>query len=255
MPNGSIYVPPDDKFKWGSPSVMYELRWRETRSERRRRRNIMAGAGFVVITALAIYRGFPLPLLIGVLGGFAVWGIDGFISWRMFEATAVWRGKRSGAVRTGRLLRRALGKHGYSVLDGRAVPGKASIDHLVIGPGGVWIVDNEAWPPDTHIAAYGGKLFLGERAGRKFAEALVGAAATMREVLSREASTPIEVSALLAVHGGRVKDGVVVAEGLTLFTPRRAAKWILANGNGDLTPEEVEFLTRTSARILRRLTV
>ncbi|MEO3808208.1 nuclease-related domain-containing protein [Sphaerisporangium sp. B11E5] len=255
MPNGSIYVPPDDKFKWGSPSVMYELRWRETRSERRRRRHIMAGAGFVLITALAIYRGFPLPLLIGVLGGAAVWGVDGFVSWRMFEATAVWRGKRSGATRMGRLLRRSLGKHGYNVLDGRAVPGKASIDHLVIGPGGVWIVDNEAWPPDCHIAAYGGRLFLGERTGANHAKELGEAAAAMHEVLSREAGAPIEVVPLLAVHGGRVKDGVVTAEGLTLFTPRRAAKWILANTHASHSPEEVEYLSRTAARILRRMTV
>jgi hypothetical protein len=215
----------------------------------------MAGAGFVVITALAIYRGFPLPLLIGVLGGAAVWGIDAFVSWRMFEATAVWRGKRSGATRTGRLLRRALGKHGYQVLDGRAVPGKASIDHLVIGPGGVWIIDNEAWPPDTHIAAYGGKLFLGERSGGSVAKALVDASDTMREVLSRASGMAVEVSPLLAVHGGRVKDGLVEAEGLILFPPRHAARQILAGAHAGLSPEEVEFLARTAARFLRRMTI
>ncbi|GAA1513418.1 hypothetical protein GCM10009677_53110 [Sphaerisporangium rubeum] len=254
MPNGSIYVPPDDKFAWGSPSVMYELRWRETRSERRRRRNVMAGAGFVIITALAIYRGFPLPLLIGVLGGAAVWAVDGFVSWRMFEATAVWRGKRSGATRTGKSLRRALAKQSYNVLDGRAVPGKASIDHLVIGPGGVWIVDNEAWQPDCHIAAYGGRLFLGERSGSKVAKDLVDAAAALQEVLSREAGEPIEIRPLLAVHGGKVKDGLVIAEGLTLMPPRRVAKWVLANAYASHTPEDVEFLSRTAARILRRMT-
>ncbi|MEV6984415.1 nuclease-related domain-containing protein [Sphaerisporangium sp. NPDC051017] len=253
MPNGSIYVPPDDKFKWGSPSVMYELRWRETRSERRRRRNIMAGAGFVLITALAFYRSFPVPFLIGILGGAGVWGVDAFISWRMFEATAVWRGKRSGAVRTGKLLRRGLTKHGYRVLDGRAVPGKASIDHLVIGPGGVWILDNEAWPPDTHIAAYGGKLFFGERSGVTVSKPLVEAAASMADLLSKETGIPIEISPLLVVHGGRVTGPAVSAEGLTLFLPRRASKWILGDAHAELTDEQVEVLARTAARILRRM--
>ncbi|MGW4642141.1 nuclease-related domain-containing protein [Sphaerisporangium sp. NPDC004334] len=253
MPNGSIYVPQDDKFKWGSPSVMYELRWRETRSERRRRRHFMAGAGLILFTALAFYRSFPLPFLIGLLGGGAVWVVDAFVSWRMFEATAVWRGKRSGAVRTGRLLRRGLGKHGYRVLDGRAVPGKASIDHLVIGPGGVWIVDNEAWPPDTHIAAYGGKLFFGERSGTSVAKGLVDAATTMAEMLSRESGIPIAVTPLLAVHGGRVKPPFVSAEGLTLFLPRKAARWIIGDAHVDLSQEQVEVLARTAARILRRM--
>lgn len=253
MPNGSIYVPQDDKFKWGSPSVMYELRWRETRSERRRRRHIMAGAGFILITALAFYRQFPLPFLIGLLGGAAVWGVDALVSWRMFEATAVWRGKRSGAVRTGRLLRRGLGKYGYRVLDGRAVPGKASIDHLVIGPGGVWIVDNEAWPPDTYIAAYGGKLFFGERSGRTVAEGLVNAAKAMGELLSRESGIPVDISPLLVVHGGHVTAPAVTAQGLTLFLPRRAARWIIADDHAKLTEDEVEILARTAARILRRM--
>ncbi|GAA3834282.1 hypothetical protein GCM10022226_64560 [Sphaerisporangium flaviroseum] len=254
MPNGSIYVPQDDKYKWGSPSVMYELRWRETRSERRRRRHVMAGAGFVLITALALYRSLPMPFLIGLLGGGAVWVVDAFISWRMFAATAVWRGKRSGAARTGRLLRRALGKHGYRVLDGRAVPGKASIDHLVIGPGGVWIVDNEAWHPDTYIAAYGGKLFFGERSGTSVAKPLVDAAASMGELLSRESGIPVDISPLLVVHGGHVKTTVVHAEGLTLFLPRKAARWILGDAYAALSEEQVEVLARTAARILRRMT-
>ncbi|GII76757.1 hypothetical protein Sru01_17390 [Sphaerisporangium rufum] len=253
MPNGSIYVPQDDKFKWGSPSVMYELRWRETRSERRRRRHFMAVAGVILFTALAFYRSLPMPFLVGLLGGGAVWVTDAFISWRMFERTAVWRGKRSGAVRTGRLLRRGLGRHGYRVLDGRAVPGKASIDHLVIGPGGVWIVDNEAWPPDTHIAAYGGKLFFGERSGGTVAKGLVDAATTMGELLSRESGIPVQITPVLVIHGGRVIGPSVTAEGLTLFLPRRAARWILGDAHAGLTEEQVEVLARTAARILRRM--
>jgi hypothetical protein len=253
VPNGSIYVPQDDKFKWGTPSVMYELRWRETRSERRRRRHIMAGAGFVLVSALAFYRSLPMPFLIGLIAGAGVWVADAVVSWRMFEATAVWRGKRSGATRTGRLLRRRLGRHGYRVLDGRAVPGKTSIDHLVIGPGGVWILDNEAWAPDTHIAAYGGKIFFGEKRGTSVAQGLVDAATSMGELLSRESGISVNISPLLVVHGGRVKNGVVSAEGLTLFPPRKAARWILGDAHADLTHDQVEDLARTAARILRRM--
>lgn len=253
MPNGSIYVPQDDKFKWGTPSVMYELRWRETRSERRRRRHIMAGAAFVLVSVLGFYRALPLPFLLGLIAGGAVWVTDAFVSWRMFEATAVWRGKRSGAARTGRLLRRRLGKHGYRVLDGRAVPGKTSIDHLVIGPGGVWILDNEAWAPDTHIAAYGGKIFFGEKAGTSVASGLVDAAASVGELLSRESGIAVQISPLLAVHGGRVKNGVVTGDGLTLFRPRKAPRWILGDAHAELTDDQVEVLARTAARILRRM--
>ncbi|MDH2427439.1 NERD domain-containing protein [Sphaerisporangium sp. TRM90804] len=253
MPNGSIYVPPNDKYKWGTPSVMYELRWRETRPERRRRRHVMAVAGALLFLAFAFYRTLPMPFLVGLLGGAAVWAGDAIVSWRMFEATAVWRGKRSGAVRTGRVLRRRLRRQGYRVLDGRAVPGKASIDHLVIGPGGVWVVDNEAWAPDTDIAAYGGKLFLGERSGSTVAAALVDVAHSMTELLSRESGIPIEAYPVLVVHGGRLRTGMLTAEGMTLLTPRKAAAWILGDAHAELDEEHVELLARTAARILRRM--
>ncbi|MBX6383154.1 MAG: NERD domain-containing protein [Microbispora sp.] len=254
MPNGSIYVPQDEKFTGASPQNLYETFWFAGRKNRIRVRAAIAVAGFIAGTLLAPRLGLNVitaGLGLGVLAG----GTHLFICWRLHERTAVWRGKRRGEVRTGRLLRFRLGRHGYRVMDGRAVPGEASIDHLVIGPGGIWIVDNEAWSPDTLIARYGERLFFDEKFGTSVAKGLISAAGSMAALLSKETGIEVSIAPVLAVHGGKIKarGGVLHGEGLTVAYPRKVAGWIRSHGSGKFTEEQIELLARTAARILRRM--
>ncbi|ETK31608.1 nuclease-related domain-containing protein [Microbispora sp. ATCC PTA-5024] len=255
MPNGSIYVPRDEKFTGASPQNLYETFWFAGRKNRLRVRAAVGVAGLVLGNLIG-----PRLGLDGFLAGVALGGLaaltDLLIAWRLHERTAVWRGKRRGEVRTGRLLRLALRRHGYRVMDGRAVPGEASIDHLVIGPGGVWIVDNEAWAPDVLIARYGERLFFDEKFGTSVAKGLIGAAASMAALLSRETGIEVTISPVLAVHSGRIKarGGVLTGEGLTVAYPWRVAGWIRSQRTAELTADEIELLARTAARILRRMT-
>ncbi|AWS46080.1 NERD domain-containing protein [Streptosporangium sp. 'caverna'] len=251
MPGGSIYVPPDDQVHGLSPQVMYEQFWLKEADQRRKMAGVKAAVGLAVGVALA-YRFDLSPPVVGLLLGVLVGAGDLFWNWWSHDATAVWRGKRRGEVITGKLLRRKLRKHGYQILEGRAVPGKASIDHLVIGPGGVWVVDNEAWHPETEIARYGERLFLGEKYGTKVAQALVEVAESLAEVLSRESGIAITIEPLLAVHGGIIRRSVT-AEGLTLLKPRLVARWILNGPRAEFDESQVEVLTRTAARVLRRM--
>ncbi|MEN3534662.1 nuclease-related domain-containing protein [Microbispora sp. ZYX-F-249] len=254
MPNGSIYVPRDEKFTGASPQNLYETFWYAGRKNRIRIRAAIAFAGFVAGTLVGPRLGLNMVaagLGLAVLAG----GTDLFVAWRLHERTAVWRGKRRGEVRTGRLLRLGLRRHGYRVMDGRAVPGEASIDHLVIGPGGVWIVDNEAWSPDTLIARYGERLFFDEKFGTSVAKGLISAAGSMAALLTKETGIQISINPVLAVHGGKIKTrgGVLYGEGLTVAYPRRIARWIRTHGSPKFTEDEIELLARTAARILRRM--
>lgn len=254
MPSGSIYVPKDEKFTGASPQNLYETFWYAGRKNRIRVRAAITVAGFVAGNLVGARLGlnmFATGFWLAVLAG----GTDLFIAWRLHERTAVWRGKRRGEVRTGRLLRLGLRRHGYRVMDGRAVPGEASIDHLVIGPGGVWIVDNEAWSPDTLIAKYGERLFFDEKFGTSVAKGLISAAGSMAAVLSKETGIEVTIAPILAVHGGKIKarGGVLHGEGLTVAYPRRVARWIRSHGAEKFTEDQVELLARTAARILRRM--
>ncbi|MEU8193789.1 nuclease-related domain-containing protein [Microbispora amethystogenes] len=254
MPNGSIYVPKDEKFTGASPQNLYVTFWFAGRKNRLRIRAAIAVAGFVAGNMLGSRLGlnaFVAGVVLGALAG----GVDWFVAWRLYERTAVWRGKRRGEVRTGRLLRLMLRRHGYRVMDGRAVPGEASIDHLVIGPGGVWIVDNEAWSPDTLIARYGERLFFDEKFGTSVAKGLISAAESMAVLLTKETGIAVTIVPVLAIHGGKIKSwgGVLTGEGLTVAYPRRVAGWIRANGTTAYTEEQIDLLARTAARILRRM--
>ncbi|WP_344948251.1 nuclease-related domain-containing protein [Sphaerisporangium flaviroseum] len=65
--------------------------------------------------------------------------------WRRHEAVRSWRKGAAGERRTARALRR-LERAGHLVLHDRALPrGKANVDHLVIGPAGVFVVDTKNW--------------------------------------------------------------------------------------------------------------
>ncbi|NUR88803.1 MAG: NERD domain-containing protein [Nonomuraea sp.] len=253
MPGGSIYVQQDPKFTGASPQWYFETYWREGAKSRRRSRAIKAGAGFVAGFVLALRFDLAGAAVYGLAVAALVAAVDWYVGWRRFTATAVWRGKRRGEQITGRLLRRALRRRGYSVLDGRAIKGQASIDHLVIGPGGLWIVDNESWPPDTEIASYGGRLFFGEKFGTKVAKPLVDTADAFAGMLAKETGIAVTITPLLAVHCGLLpRGGLLTAEGLTLLKPKLAAKVISAARERVLTEEQIELLARTAARELQR---
>ncbi|MFC5830069.1 nuclease-related domain-containing protein [Nonomuraea insulae] len=257
MPGGSIYVQPNDKYTGSSPQWWYEKFWREDAANRRKYRYAKAAVGFVIGVVVALrfdLSGFSV--LAGVLLAGIVAGGDWFLDWYSFHRTAVWRGARRGEAITGRHLRRSLGRAGYSVLDGRAIRGQASIDHLVIGPGGVWIIDNESWSPDTEIACYAGRLFFGEKYGSKVAKPLVEQAEAFAELLTRETGVAVTITPVLVVHCGLLPkgaNGVVVAEGLTLLRPRTAARLIKSTEGGVLNEAQIELLSRTAARELQRV--
>ncbi|MFF0312643.1 nuclease-related domain-containing protein [Streptosporangium sp. NPDC004379] len=230
---------------------MYEQFWIKEAGERRKARAVKAVGGLFAGLLLGYRFGLNLPLA-GVVTALLVAAADAAWAWYSYNSTAVWRGRRRGETITGRLLRRRLRRRGYHVLDGRAVPGQASIDHLVIGPGGVWVVDNEAWDPDTEIARYGDRLFLGEKYGTKVAKALVDVSDALAGVLTRESGIEVTIEPLLAVHGGRLRR-TVTAEGITLLKPRLVTRWILTGPRADYDDRQVELLARTAARVLRRM--
>ncbi|WP_431899641.1 nuclease-related domain-containing protein [Nonomuraea sp. bgisy101] len=253
MPGGSIYVQQDEKFTGSSPQWWYEKFFREDAKNRQRSRAVKAGVGLVAGLALAFRFDLPWIPVVGLLSAALVAALDWGIVWYNFNATSVWRGRRRGEVITQRKLRRGLNSSGYRILQGRAIRGQASIDHLVIGPGGVWIVDNESWSPDTDIAAYGGRLFFGEKFGAHVAKPLVATADAFAELLGRETGIALSIQPVLAVHCGRLpRGGIVSGEGVTLLKPSLAAKVIKRADRVVLSEEQIELLARTAARELAR---
>jgi hypothetical protein len=83
-----------------------------------------------------------LGLAVGALAGMAAgWGLR----FRPSPDAVAWRRGAAGERRTARLLG-PLERQGWVVLHDLAVPGsRANIDHLVIGPGGVFVIDSKQY--------------------------------------------------------------------------------------------------------------
>jgi hypothetical protein len=83
-----------------------------------------------------------LGLVVGVLGAIAAgWGLR----FRPSPDASAWRRGAAGERRTAHLLEH-LGQQGWAVLHDLAIPGsQANLDHVVIGPGGVFVIDSKQY--------------------------------------------------------------------------------------------------------------
>jgi Nuclease-related domain len=142
-----------------------------------------------------------------------------------------------GERRTARLLN-ALERQGWAVLHDLAVPrSRANIDHLVIGPGGVFVIDSKQ---------YRGRLQL-DPTGRLW-HGRYPLAPTLRTV-SFEADQAalvltdpdVVVVPVMAVHGAQVPWGKVVMNGVPVVSARRLPS-MLRELPGVLGPERIAAL-------------
>jgi hypothetical protein len=96
----------------------------------------------------------------------AGWGLR----FRPSPDAVAWRRGAVGERRTARLLA-ALERHGWAVLHDLVVPGSpANLDHLVIGPGGVFVIDSKQYRGRLKLDPSGrlwhGRYSLAPRCGR-----------------------------------------------------------------------------------------
>jgi hypothetical protein len=107
----------------------------------------LVAAAALTVQVLATQAGLPLA----GLGGLAVAAL---VAWRVrfrpSEQVTAWRRGAAGERRTARLLDR-LTRDGYVVFHDLALPGSpANVDHLVIGPSGVFVIDSKQWTGSIH---------------------------------------------------------------------------------------------------------
>jgi hypothetical protein len=111
-----------------------------------------------------------------------------------------------------------LERHGWAVLHDLAVPGSAAnIDHLAIGPGGVFAVDSKQYPGRLQLDS-SGRLWH----GRYSLAPALRAASFEADQAARVLPDPgVAVVPVVAVHGAQVPWGKVVIQGVPVLPPRR----------------------------------
>jgi hypothetical protein len=166
---------------------------------------LVAAAGLVV-QVLAAQAGLPWAGLLGL-------GVAPLVAWRLrfrpSEQVTAWRRGAQGERRTARLLDRLV-RDGYVVFHDLAVPDSpANVDHLVIGPTGVFVIDSKQWSGSVQQGADGLAWHNHYRLDRTL-ETVRWEAETIGRLLGTRAA------ALLCVHGAHVHGGGLHAQGVAI---------------------------------------
>jgi hypothetical protein len=192
-------------------------------------------AGQVLAAQLRLPRGGLVGLAVAALVGWR-------LRFRLSEQARTWQRGAAGERHTARLLNR-LTRDGYVVFHDLAVPDSdANVDHLVIGPTGLFVIDSKQWTGSVHQSADGLAWHNHYRLDRTL-ETVRWEAETVGRLLGTRAA------ALLCVHGAHVHGGGVDTQGVAIV-PAHLLRSALGYDRV-LSDADVELLATTAWTRLR----
>jgi len=177
------------------------------------------------------------PRLGLVLGGFATLVAGWGLRFQPSHDAVAWRRGAAGERRTARLLA-PLEHHGWAILHDLTLPGsRANLDHLAIGPGGVFVIDSKQYRGRLQLDL-SGRLCHGRYPLAPTLQAVSWEADQAAQVLP---DPGVAVVPILAVHGAQVPWGKVVTNGVPVLAVRRLPS-MLGSLPAVLGPERVTAL-------------
>jgi Nuclease-related domain len=184
--------------------------------------------------ALATQAGLSWAGLLGLV-------VAGLVGWRLrfrpSEQARTWKRGAAGERHTARILDR-LTHDGFVVFHDLAVPGSpANVDHLVIGPTGVFVIDSKQWTGSVHQGPDGLVWHNHYRIDRTL-ETVRWEAETLGRLLGTRTAT------LLCVHGAHVHGGGLHAQGVGIV-PASLLRGALG-GDRVLSDADMELFTTTA---------
>jgi Nuclease-related domain len=166
--------------------------------------------GGVLGSLLAPQLGLIVAALVALTTG---WGLR----FKPSPDAVAWRRGAAGERRTARLLSQ-LEQHGWAVLHDLALPGsRANLDHLVIGPGGVFVIDSKQYRGRLQLDP-SGRLWHGRFPLAPALRAVSFEADQAARVLT---DPDVVVVPVMAIHGTQVPWGRIVADGVPVVAARR----------------------------------
>jgi len=208
---------------------------------------VVVGVVFAVLT-----RSWEIALTLAILAGI----VDTIYRSRN-AATYVSGGSHPGArKRTSKQLTK-MRREGYFVLGPRPIPNSSEvIDHLVVGPTGIYAIDSEKWDPKLPIRTWNGKkLYHGPESQKDRLEHAAWEASQASELLSGELGTEITVRPALAIYGPKIPWDIATIRNVDVFTGPALRKYLkrrgrMKDGVVKLTREEVRTIYDAAARVL-----
>jgi Nuclease-related domain len=225
----------------GRPGGSAQARWRQERAGEwavwTRSLPWRVAAILGVGAAGGVLGSLVVPRLSLVLGALAAMAAGWMLRFRPSPEAVAWRRRAAGERRTARLLA-ALERHGWAVLHDLALPrSQANLDHLVIGPGGVFVIDSKQYRGRLQLDPTG-RLWHGRF---PLAPALRAVSFEADQAALVLTDPDVVVVPILAVHGTQVPWGKVVADGVPVVAARRLPS-MLGQLPAVLGPERVAAL-------------
>ena len=212
----------------GRPGTSAQARWRRARAAEcsvwTRSLPWRIAAILGIGAASGVLGSLIVPRLSLIIGGLATvvagWGLR----FRPSPDAVAWRRGAAGEQRTARLLS-PLERQGWVVLHDLAVPdSRANLDHLVIGPGGVFVIDSKQYRGRLQFDG-SGRLWHGRYPLAPSLQAVSFEADQAAQVLP---DPGVVVVPIVAVHGARVPWGRVVMQGVPIVPARRLPSMLRA---------------------------
>lgn len=222
-------------------SARREYERRRVRDAAGRGRALPIAAAFVVFVAVVAYlvgeklwpgNGGTIALVVGVIAALKM-----AVELAPRQSTTAWRTGADGEAAVATVLD-GLAKDGWRALHDRRVPGKRSnIDHVAVGPGGVWTVDAKRYKGKLTVAR-GGVVRVAGRDVTKLLDQAREQAAVAAIALADDGPVPV-VEPVLCFVGTELPRKHTVVGGVHLVT-RKGLSALLAKSQTVLTAAEVE---------------
>jgi hypothetical protein len=185
-------------------------------------------AGLLIGLVVGTWLGWAATLLVALLAGWR-------LRFRPSGGASVWR--RQAALQRGTAgALQPLQQEGYLVLHDITLPAwPASLDHLVVGATGIWVIESRRGP------------LTPRRQGASPGRANGGVAPAIADALAGGNSIPVR--SLLCVHGAMWPGGRRSVEGIPLVALRQLAD-VVRRGS-PLPPRDVQQATARALEVLR----
>ncbi len=208
----------------------------------------------VILVAFSIWASWQLGLTLAVL---AVVADTIYRSRRRYDGPG--KVRLTGAQRKTRRQLAKLGRAGYRAMHGNVIPGSEDqIDHLVVGPAGVFAIDSEAWDKRMPVRTSSHKqLWHGPFNKKDRLEHARWEAERAADLLSSAIGKQVVVRPVVAVYGPKILWDVATIREVDVFSGPRLRKYLRRRAKQasvrPLTNDEIERIYTAANRAFPHL--
>ena len=199
-------------------------------------------------------------IILGVFWYLVSWKLGLTLAIVAIIADTIYRARKNyaGKIRLTAAQRRTrrqltkLGRAGYLAMHARPIPeSQDQIDHLVVGPAGVFAIDSEDWDKRLAVRTKSGKqLWHGPFSKKDRLQHAQWEAQRAADLLSGAIGKPVIVRPAMAVYGPRIPWDVATIRDVDVFSGPRLRKYLRRRARqGEvrpLTDEEIERIFKAA---------